>query len=180
MKYFTYPLSIEISTNLVSKAKKFADAVIGTVDYRDSNQAFKQKIADDHFISKVGEEAVSKAFEKFTHKIVPPDYKIYEGKSKSWEADLKIDGVDLAVKTQRMSAALKYGLSWTFQNSQLRYDPILKNREGWVCFVLCDDSKGFECKVYPPLRVKELQFKDPVLNHLKGKKKVVYARDLPF
>ena len=90
-----------------------------------------------------------------------------------------VNEIDVAVKTQKKSAASKYGLSWTFQNSEIRKDPILKNPEAWVCFVEVDDSdEKFYCKVFPPCKIRKLQFREPKLSHLKGKKKVVYAEDL--
>jgi hypothetical protein len=47
------------------KQKQFASDVIDTIDYGESNQFNKEKIKQDHFISKLVEEAVKKAFEKF-------------------------------------------------------------------------------------------------------------------
>lgn len=127
----------------------------------------------------MGEEAVKKIFESSGKKVEGPDYAIYSQEKKSWNADLKIDSVDLAVKTQKKSAAQKYGLSWTFQSSSYRKDPILNSTENWVCFVECNDMDGsYSCVVYPPYQIKELTFKDPVLPHLKGKKQVVYETDL--
>ena len=173
-------LLIDIEPSIIGKARRFASDVVETVDYGDSNQFSKAKIADDHFISKLGEEAVKKAFEKLGRQVQGPDYTIYAQKEKSWGADLQIDGKELAVKTQRKSVAQRFGLSWTFQSSALRRDPILDDKEKWVCFVECDDTDpAFSCTVYPPVQLKKLIFKEPVLQHLKGKKQVVYAKDLP-
>ena len=164
---------------MIAKAKNFAAAVINTVDYKDSNQSIKSKIQDDHFISKLGEEAVRQIFLDRGVTVVGPDYNIYEGKNKSWLPDLIINGIEVAVKTQKKSAAGRYGLSWTFQDSELRKDPILKNPEAWVFFVEYDDrDENFPCTVFPPVKIKTLQFKEPRLPHLKGKKKVIYAEDL--
>jgi len=57
--------------------------MVATVNYRDSNQITKQKIRDDHFVSKLGEEAVRFVFEKRNCTIDGPDYMIYSGKRKS-------------------------------------------------------------------------------------------------
>jgi len=179
MKYFEEKQIVKLKQTDIDKARKFANDVVNTVDYGDSNQFSKTKIKEDHFVSKLGEEAVKKVFENLGKKVEGPDYEIYAQKEKSWEADLKIDGVDLAVKTQKKSTAQRYGLSWTFQSSSYRKDPILKNPNNEVCFVECDDTSDYACTVYPPYQVKELTFKDPVLPHLKGKKQVVYETDLP-
>ena len=89
------------------------------------------------------------------------------------------NNTEIAVKTQASSQAKKYGTSWTFQASEKRFDPILNEPESWVCFVVCDDTKAnYECFVYQPQQIKNLLFEAPILPHLKGKKQVVYARNL--
>jgi hypothetical protein len=179
MRYFNTSQKVKIGEDIVKRAQDFAHNVIDTVDYSDSNQSNVQKIKNDHFISKIGEEAACIIFEKFC-KVKGPDYTIYPGKRKSWDYDLIINGIGLGVKTQKKSAALKYGLSWTFQFSDRRKDPILNDKYGWICFVECNDLDGsYECILYPPYQIKELIFKDPKLDYLKNKKKVVYEIDLP-
>jgi hypothetical protein len=176
---FRSPVTVTLLPSTVKRAKEFATAVICTVDYRDSNQSVKAKIQDDHFISKLGEEAVKVVFKSRGASVVGPDYMIYKGKNKSWNADLVVNDLDVAVKTQKKSAADKYGLSWTFQHSEVRMDPILKNPEAWVCFVEVNDADAkYRCIVFPPVKIKMLPFREPRLKHLKGKKKVVYAGDL--
>ena len=173
------PQIVQLSMEAVSRAQAFAEAVTSTVDYRDSNQTQLQKIRDDHFVSKLGEEAVRAVFEARNCKVDGPDYAIYQGKQKSWVADLKINSLDVAVKTQRRSAAKRYGVSWTFQDSPQRRDPILETPEAWVSLVVFEDiGPGFECIVYPLLKVKKLIFDPPLLSHLVGKKKVVYLEKL--
>ena len=83
------------------------------------------------------------------------------------------------MKTQRRSAAERYGLSWTFQDSPERRDPILSMPEAWVCLVVFEDLKsGFECTVYPLRKIKQLIFEDPRLRKLVGKKQAVYLETL--
>lgn len=179
MPTFRTPQLIQLSAEAVARARAFADAVTSTVNYRDSNQTKLKKICDDHFVSKLGEEAVCAVFKSRNCQVDGPDYAVYEGKKKSWAADLKINDLDVAVKTQRRSAAKRYGLSWTFQDSPARRDPILETPEAWVSFVVFEDAgSGFECIVYPLLKVKKLVFDAPRLSHLAGKKKVVYLEKL--
>ena len=178
MKYFKTPVEIVLAKSDLAQAARFADAVVNTVNYSDSNQSNKIKIRDDHFISKLGEEAVRKAFEQYGSRVQGPDYTIYEGKQKSWDDDLYINDIGLAVKTQRCSAAQRFGLSWTFQKSNIRTDPILQKPEAWVCFVAYNDlSEVPVCTVFPPFQIKELLFKSPKLAHLANKKVAVYASD---
>jgi len=179
MATFREPQTIQLPHAAVERATAFADAVTATVNYRDSNQTVKQKIRDDHFVSKLGEEAVRFVFEQRDCKIEGPDYTIYSGKRKSWAADLTINALDVAVKTQRRSAANRYGLSWTFQDSPERRDPILDMPEAWVCFVVYEDQKpNYECVVVPLRKIKQLIFEAPLLPHLAGKKRVVVLETL--
>lgn len=178
MRYFQTPLIVMLSEEDVSKAAAFADAVLGTVNYRDSLQFNKDKIRDDHFVSKLGEEAVRQVFESFAVEVQGPDYTVYSGKQKSWDSDLYVNAIALAVKTQRKSAAQRYGLSWTFQKSSFRTDPILKNPEAWVCFVEMNDVTEMPYfTVFPAFQIKNLPFKAPRLARLADKKIAVYAED---
>ena len=179
MSAFQVPQIICLPKEAINRANFFADAVIATVNYQDSNQMVKQKIHDDHFVSKVGEEAVRSVFERRNCKVEGPDYKIYTGKQKSWAADLTINALNVAVKTQRRSAAKRYGLSWTFQDSPERRDPILDMPDAWVCLVVYEDLKpDYECVVYPLRKIKQLIFEAPRLNRLIGKKQAVYLETL--
>lgn len=177
MKFYNGIISIQIPKDIIEKARQFAKAVVETTNYSDSNQFSKQKITDDHFISKIGEEAVKIVFSNYGM-VKGPDYEIYQAKQKSWDEDLYINDLGLAVKTQKRTAALRYGLSWTFQAGSFRRDKILNNPEAWVCFVEYDDvNEGHLCYVYPSFQIKELKLRDPVLIKLKGHKKVAYASD---
>jgi len=181
MRYYSSKKTISLDDETVKKAREFADLVVKTINYSDSNQFNLSKIANDHFISKIGEEAVKKTFESLGKSVEGPDYAIYEKKEKTWDADLLIDdGVEIAVKTQKKSTADRFGLSWTFQASPQRRDIILDNKEAWAVFVECNDKdSSFDCTIYPPYQIKELTFGEPKLDYLKGKKKVVYAINLP-
>ncbi len=179
MSTFRTPQIIHLPPEAVDRAKAFADAVTETVNYRDSHQTLKKKIHDDHFVSKLGEEAVRLVFERRNCAVEGPDYGIYENKQKSWAADLKINELEVAVKTQRRSAANRYGLSWTFQDSPRRHDPVLSMPEAWVCLVVYEDLKpDSECLVYPLRRIKQLIFEAPRLSRLLGKKQAIYLETL--
>lgn len=168
-----------IPSDAGERAFVFANAVTNTVDYQDSHQSVLEKIRDDHFVSKLGEEAVRILFQGRDCLVEGPDYGVYEAKRKSWAADLKVNGLDVAVKTQRRSAANRYGLSWTFQDSPERRDPILDLPDAWVCLVVFEDLKEeIECVVYPLRKIKQLIFEDPRLSKLVGKKQAVYLETL--
>ena len=180
MKFYQAVQKILLSEEIIYKAKQFAKAVAATTDYSDSNQMRIDKIIKDHFVSKAGEEATKIVMRRFAV-VRGPDYCIYPAKEKSWEADLFINTIPLAVKTQTTSAAMRYGLSWTFQDGINRKDMILRQPEAWVVFVEYDDiHEPYQtCFVLPPFQIKELVFGQPKLAYLKGHKKVVYASSLP-
>lgn len=175
MRCFETLKEVRLNVALIDKARCFAKEVTATTNYRDSRQFSSAKIEHDHFISKLGEEAVRLVFEKFGKKVKGPDYTIYQKKQKSWDADLVVEGVPLAVKTQGAEAAKKYGLSWTFQAGSERRDPMLGRDDAWVCFVALTSS--YVATVYPPYQIKNLKFREPKLKKLKGSKLVVYAED---
>src|SRR6476620_2745103 len=179
MKYYSALQTTVIDPSIVKKAREFAIAVTSTTDYSDSNQFSTEKIIGDHFISKIGEEAAKNILAQYAA-VVGPDYKIYSAEQKSWDDDLYINNIGIAVKTQKRSAALRYSLSWTFQAGQFRRDTILNNKEAWVVFVEYNDLNPYTCCVYPPFQIKELVFGEPMLAKLKGHKKVVYANKLPL
>jgi hypothetical protein len=178
MKKYNCITPVVLPKNVILKAHEFAHKVVSTTNYSDSNQYSISKIQDDHMISKIGEEAVRVIYEK-EHIVKGPDYAIYFGKQKSWDHDLYVNDEGLAVKTQKRSTAQRFGLSWTFQAGPYRRDSILDQPNAWVCFVEFDDTSSTNtCYVYPAFQIKELDFKDPILQKLKGFKLVVYAKDL--
>jgi hypothetical protein len=179
MKFYSTITQINLDRDAVARAWDFAKTVVSTTDYSDSNQSKIQKIRDDHFVSKLGEEACKIVLSEFG-KVDGPDYNIYNAKEKSWREDLYVDEIGIAVKTQRRTNALKYSLSWTFQNGTRRKDIILTKPEAWVVFVEYDDIHPYNCYVYPPIQIKDLIFREPKLKRLKEYKKVVYADTLHF
>ena len=179
MKFYSHVQKIILSEAILAKAKQFANDVAVTTDYSDANQNQIGKVITDHYVSKLGEEAARLVMSRFAE-VTDPDYTIYEAKRKSWEADLFVNKIPVAIKTQTTSAAMRYGLSWTFQDGIKRKDIILQQPDAWVIFVEYDDSHPpyQTCFVLPPYQIKELVFGEPKLAHLKGHKKVVYAASL--
>lgn len=176
-------VKVNVDIPAIKRAHEFALKVTPTVNYKDSNQNKFDKIKDDHFVSKIGEEAAKIVLSAYG-KVTGPDYTIYNGKTKSWDDDLFINNIGIAVKTQRRTNALKYGLSWTFQSGDVRKDSILYKPDAWAIFVEYDDTdpknNPYCCHVYPPFQIKQLTFKEPKLPQLKNSKKVVYADTLPL
>jgi hypothetical protein len=182
MRCFVEVLTVRVDVAAIARAKQFATAVTPTVGnagqgYEDTKQRNLAKVQLDHFVSKVGEEAVKIVFEQLGKPVQGPDYQIYQGRKKSWESDLSVGGVGLAVKTQTTESARRFGLSWTFQAGEHRRDPILNQPGAWVCFVEFNQQLQ-QCRVYPPYQIQELLFAEPKLDKFKGNKQVVYAQSL--
>lgn len=177
-KFYTSIQQVFINYNIAKIARDFSKNVTATTNYCDSNQFSRDKISNDHFVSKIGEEAAKMVLSKYG-KVKGPDYTIYKAAEKSWADDLYFEGVGIAVKTQKRSAAEMFGLSWTFQAGTSRRDLILNKPNAWIIFVEYNDHNPYECFVYPPFKLKELTLEEPKLAKLQGYKKVVYAKCLP-
>ncbi len=65
MKFYKEIQRIVLGEDAVKKSKDFAIAVAATTDYNDTNQANTSKIINDHFVSRLGEEAARTALERF-------------------------------------------------------------------------------------------------------------------
>jgi len=183
LRLFSVITPVILTEAVCQRARTFAQAVTPTVGqpghgYRDSSQNNLGKIHQDHYVSKIGEEAVKTVLRSCGATVLGPDYTVYAGHQKSWEADLEVNGIPLGVKTQTQEAAERFGLSWTFQWGQQRRDPVLLDPDAWVCFVLFAETLS-HCWVYPACQIQELTLAEPRLARLKGEKKVVYAQDLP-
>ncbi|MFP4008331.1 MAG: hypothetical protein ACLFQP_00020 [Halothece sp.] len=183
MRFFKQVKIVPVSDNMLEKARIFSEEVLLTVGrqgrYKDTNQNDLAKNRQDHYVGKVAEEAVRQIFQELDREVQGPDYKIYQGRGKSWDSDLYVDGVPLAVKAQTTEMAKKFGLSWTFQASESRYDPILNKPNSWVCFVEFDQQNR-QCYVYPPYQIQELTFAKPKLPKYWGTKLAVYRSSLPL
>ncbi len=173
--FFSQPVTVTLGLDAVRRAATFAEQVTQTVNYRDSYQGDRTKVCHDHFISKLGEAAVYQVLQPYVQQMTAPDYEIYHGSNKSWDADLRVNHSELAVKTQSQNAADRFGLSWTFQAGRHRRDRILDQPNAWICFVLCQDQAPYQCRVFPPVQLRSLRFGEPRLDRLRGEKKVVYA-----
>lgn len=113
-------MRIEISKYYIDKCIKFAEDQLETSKdlYAYRGEYRYSKMKDDIIIGKLGEVAAYQYLKKLGYKATRPDFKIYETKRKSFDADLKTNcGLEVHVKTQGYSSLLRYGASWLFQKS---------------------------------------------------------------
>jgi len=124
---------------------------IDTSYYSTRNQTNNIKRKKDQLIGKLGEIASYNYLKEKIKDISYPDFNIYEKKQKSWDFDLKSKDFNFHVKSQDIEQGLKYGESWLFQNSGLKYkgydkeifDRISPNQ--YICFCTIDlkTKQGF-------------------------------------
>lgn len=145
-------------------------------------QTNKQRIIQQNITGKIGEFAVMFHFLDQDRDISSPDMEIYTYK-KSFDADLRLDGVGLHVKSQSRDSYDRLGKkTWTFQyggSGSGHKDPLIyKKLTENVVFVYVD---GMETEIYGPYAWEAIQplLKDPVIDRLKGIKKCIYVEDLP-
>ena len=167
------PVEVILNKETLAAARQYAQGVVDTVDYSKRNQLDRDKIIDDHFVGKLGEAAVEFVLQTRGIEISHPDYAVYNKHGKSWASDLFIDSQGIAVKTQKLTTALRFGLSWTFHFE----DPVLCQPEAVVYYVLFNDHKGNRLVVYPGKKIKDTVFGSPAKDILKSIKRIVYAKD---
>lgn len=177
--------SVELSSEQMEKCKNFAQecAPTNVNRYKFRNQRNVKKIEKQIFTGKLAEVAVDTYFRFMGYEPNEPDFTIYKNKKKSWDCDLKIEGVSIHIKSQDVSSAKKYGTSWMFQFSSSRgsgedFDEVLEDPDGIVVFCLVDGNKvsfefiGRTSKCIPAL------LKEPRVHQLRNYKRVVYLEDL--
>lgn len=178
-----------IEQNIIDKAWNFANKVVTTTDYSDSQQTDKEKKIKNFFIGKLGEEVVYGVLKD--HNIQSfnitgkegPDYSIYEQKQKRWNCDLYIKLYDkyigITIRTQASSIAKYFGVNWIIQSIKTgRYDPSQDNPDSLVCLVECDDSyRYYPCIVYPLYRMNELKISD-IQGKYSESKRIILKKDL--
>ena len=116
---------VEISDHYVNKCREFAEASVDTSlkYYRwRSGKLDRDKLINDIFVGKMGEVGAYKLLnDEFGIEVAKPDFDVYEGRRKSFTADLTAHGVNFHCKTQSEESERRYGKSWLFQYSEERY-----------------------------------------------------------
>ncbi len=170
-------MDITITTEQYKKAYNFANSSVKTNEdeYAKRNQKNVSKITSDILTGKIAEYAVYNLLVSKGKACSEPDIAIYDRYSKSFDADLYSDGKKVHVKAQTVESSKSFGSSWSFQKQDiLTFNP---SSDDYIC--LCQVN-GLEVKI---MSFKEAKFyinkyKDPVLDKLKGIKKVLYLNDI--
>lgn len=166
---------IKISSQDYQTCVKFSEDV-DTQFYETRKQLNDEKRKKDSLIGKLGEIGTFKALKDKLPNLTEPDFLIYKASEKSWDFDLKADGVNIHVKTQDVEQGKKYGESWVFQKQDKH---IFKEYSefDYVAFVSID-LKTRECFIRSILPVSLLHekslFKQMKLFHLSSKCAIYY------
>ena len=171
---------IQLNKRNLKKCEEFADAQLDTSKHLYAYRGEKriEKIRDDIITGKMGELAACKYLKILGYKSNKPDFEIYKGRRKSFEADLITKcGKYIHVKSQGKESLKRYGASWLLQKS----DPIVKEslEDHYILMIsVCD----LEAVVLGICKVSELHSKDlfgePKVFTYQRTKKALYLSDI--
>lgn len=177
---------IKFTPEQIKECEDFSNAV-DTSFYATRNQKNNEKRVFDSKIGKLGEIATFEFLNDKVKNLTRPDFKIYKPSEKSWDFDLKSDGMNIHVKSQAKIQSQKFGESWIFQKGDKKrgydkeiFDKLSENQ--FISFVIVDPiNKQAEIKAIVSLDLlhdKDL-FALPVIPYLRNMNKVaVYFKDL--
>ena len=180
---------IKITENEVMKCTEFACQSVGTslAHYAKRGQTNEDKIINDITTGKLGEIAAYKMMRKRGIKVCYPDFEIYEGRKKSFDADMTTkEGKKFHCKSQSDDSAKRYGVSWILQWSGTGHghqDKLFRNRDknDFMIPMRVKQNEGV-VEIYGVVPV-ELLFdqgfiKKPSLEWFARTKRAVYLKDL--
>lgn len=136
---------ITLNKYYFNKCAKFADAQLETsknlYTYRGEHRLSKMR--EDIILGKLGEIAAYKYLKKRGFEVNKPDFEIYKGRRKSFDADLSTKcGKLVHVKSQSYVSMVRYGASWLMQKSD-KLISAPKDKE----YVLMVTLRGLEAEV---------------------------------
>lgn len=182
---FTSAIEVSINDEIYNACENFANKVNPTTKYNDCGQNDMNKRLIDNLIGKIAEFGTYGILNSIAKEngftINQPDVLIYKGKKKSWKSDLIIEAddgdINIAVKAQSLSQAMKYSLSGTFQAASFRKDKVLDSTDEIIFLCMVNDTNYRKVLVLPPKTIGEIKFGDPKLFKFKGIKICYYAKD---
>lgn len=110
-------IQISIDDDQYLMAHNFAEQCVDTCikNYKRRGQGNRNKIIIDIHTGKLLELGAYKLLKTIGVPVQFPDFKIYETKGKSWDADLVSSDAFFHCKSQTEDSVKKYGLSWILQ-----------------------------------------------------------------
>ena len=180
---------VRITEREVLKCTEFACQSVGTslAHYAKRGQTNQEKIINDIITGKLGEVAAYKMLKRKGIDVKYPDFEIYEGRKKSFDADMTDEqGRKYHCKSQSNESAKRYGCSWILQYSGTGHghqDKLFRNRDknDFLVPMRVDIDAGL-VTIFGVIGV-ELLFeqgfiKKPTLEWFARTKRAVYLNDL--
>jgi hypothetical protein len=134
-------MKVKLLKRDIERCERFAEKRMnGSKDeYKARGELRESKIFQDIVTGACGEIAVYRYLKNQGIESTKPDFKIYEKRKKSFDADLISEVGNLHVKSQTLESANKYGASWLFQ----KWDPLLKDDhlKDYMVFCIVDDRE---------------------------------------
>lgn len=184
---FQNAIEISLNPHIYNLCINFAKNVNSTTCYNDCGQNDLSKKELDNIVGKLGEWGtygalmnIGKSIGDFS--ISYPDMAIYTSSNKSWESDFVIKHKStvnrIAVKSQEISQAKRFGFSGTFQIASNRKDSVFTHPNELVFLCLVDVNKDTpRVLILPPKTVSEIKFSEPALAKYKDFKTCYYAKE---
>ena len=177
--------TIKIYKKDLERCQEFAHEQIDTSlsHYRKRKQGNREKIIHDITTGKLGEIAAHRLFRRNSIFAKEPDFEIYEGRKKSFDADISWKGFKFHCKAQCEDSANKYGVSWILQwggQGHGHVDKLFKSRtnEDYLIPTLVHDDY---VEIFGVIPVKVLfdkgMIKPPKVKWLEDNKRAIYLED---
>ena len=178
--------SIKITKRDIEKCQEFAKAQLETSKdhYARRRQTNPDKIIVDIVTGKLGEIAAARLLRSNEFKNKGPDFQIYEGRKKSFDADLSSGKFNFHCKAQNQESASKYGPSWILQwggKGHGHVDKLFKHRDptDYLIPMLVHED---HVEIFGIIRV-DLMFhrdliKPPAVKWLEDYKRAIYFEDI--
>ena len=141
-----------------------------------------KRIKHQTSVGKMGEFVTQEFLSTLGYECTDPDCEVYTGRNKSWASDLFVNEHKIAVKTQDLDSALRFGKSWIFQKGGYGFghvDPIIHGGKSFAVFVTLDLNEK-SASVQGPFNMKDLRphFKEPKVPSLRFSKLALYWDDI--
>jgi hypothetical protein len=145
-------------------------------------QTNEQRIKHQTAVGKMGEYVTHEFLSTLGYECTEPDCEVYTGRKKSWASDLFVDEHKIAVKTQDLDSAMRFGKSWIFQKGGYGFghtDPVIDGGKSFAVFVTLDlNEKGAYVNGPYDMKVLRSYFKDPKVPSLRFSKTALYWEDI--
>ena len=178
-------IQIHINDDDFLKSHNFAEICAESClsNYKRRGQGNLTKITNDIHTGKLLELGAYKMLKKLGIPVLFPDFTIYEGKGKSWDADLEAQGMYFHCKSQTEDSVKKYGLSWLLSYGITGTDTLFKHQRP-TDFLVPGYISGRSAIICGIFSIKDIMENGligmPKLPQMYRSKRAIYWKDLEF